>query len=60
MRLVHAYTTGRLLGSKTFTGAEQLQINFASALTTAANIDVYAMTESMIEISQNYVKKLSQ
>ena len=56
---VQAYTNGRLLGSKQFTGAEQLQINFASALTAAANIDVYALTESMIEIGQNYVKKLS-
>ena len=54
-----ALNKGLLLGSHQFTGAEQLQINFAAQLTGNVNVDVYALTESMIEMTYNNVKKIS-
>ena len=56
---VEALNKGVLLGSHQFTGAEQLQINFASSLSANVNVDVYALTESMIEMTYNNVKKIS-
>jgi hypothetical protein len=51
--------TGKLNGSRLFQGAEQLQITFTSTLAANVQVDVYAMTESILEIGPNYVKKLS-
>ena len=56
---LEALSSGKLLGSKQFTGAEQLQITFTASLTENVQVDLYAMTESILEIGSNYVKKLS-
>ena len=37
----------------------KVQINFASSLSANVNVDVYALTESMIEMTYNNVKKIS-
>ena len=56
---VEALNKGVLLGNHKFSGAEQLQINFTGPLTDNVNVDVYALTESMIEMTYNNVKKIS-
>jgi hypothetical protein len=42
-----------------FTGVEQLKINFVSTLTQAVQVDVYAMIESVLEVSPTYTKKFN-
>lgn len=42
-----AYSTGKLLGSEKFSGAEQLILNFSSATASTANLEVFAFTEAL-------------
>ena len=56
---VNALTNGQCLSSRKMIGQEQLILNFTSALTTAVQIDVYAMTESLLEMTLSGVKKMS-
>ena len=57
---VQAFNTGQLLGSKQFTGAEQLKINFNSgSVTSNFTVSVFAMCESAVEQGMSYIKKLS-
>lgn len=56
---IRALTTGQLLGSKQFTGAEQLKLNFTSAVSTNYTVSVYALCESAIEQGMSYIKKIS-
>ena len=42
-----------------FSGNEQLQINFVSSLAAGVTIDVYAHIATVVEVSNNAVKKLS-
>jgi hypothetical protein len=54
-----ALARGLCLNSYTFTGNEQLQINFVSALAASVQVDVYAYTESYLEQGLNFVRKVS-
>ena len=56
---IDAITSGRLLSSHQFTGQEQLLINFTASTTYNYQVDVFAFTESMLEVASNYVKKIS-
>jgi len=53
-----ALETGSCLGSHRFSGAEILQINFASALTATNQINIWALQESCLELTHNGVRKL--
>lgn len=44
-------------GHWNFTGNEQLQLNFASALGSAYNLEIYAYNNAVVEISKNGVDK---
>jgi hypothetical protein len=46
--ILDALVHGKALSSYTFTGNEQLQINFTGALGAAAVVDVFAITEAII------------
>ena len=52
-------TTGIDMNTYRFSGNEQLQINFVSALAAGVTIDVYAHMATVVEVSANAVKKLS-
>jgi hypothetical protein len=56
---VLAFETGGHYTTRKFVGAEQLQIQFASALAANVQVDVYAYLEAAIEQSPNTIKKLS-
>jgi hypothetical protein len=56
---VEAIASGRLLSSHQFSGQEQLLINFTASTSYAYQVDVFAFTESMLEVASNYVKKIS-
>jgi hypothetical protein len=56
---VSAITYGRALSSRQFIGNEQLQLTFTSALAANVQVDVYALTESILEQGSGYVKKIS-
>jgi hypothetical protein len=55
---IDALTYGKCVGSKQFIGAEQLKINFTASLGANVQIDVFALTESILEQGSNYVKTL--
>jgi hypothetical protein len=55
----NSITYGRALSSRQFIGNEQLQISFASTLAANYTIDVYALTESILEQGAGYVKKIA-
>jgi hypothetical protein len=54
-----ALNKGKLLSSRQFFGNEQLQITWGSSLGTNVQVEVYAMTESILEQGVMTVKKLS-
>jgi hypothetical protein len=56
---VAALSQGQCLTSRKFYGQEQLQLNFASALGSQVQVDVYAMVESVLEQTPSSVKKIS-
>jgi hypothetical protein len=56
---IETATTGIDMNTYRFSGNEQLQINFVSALAAGCTIDVYAHMATVVEISSNAVKKLS-
>ena len=56
---VSALTNGQCLSSRKMIGQEQLILNFPSAILTNMQVDVYAMTESMLEMTLTGVKKMS-
>jgi hypothetical protein len=57
---IRAISSGSLLGSYSFTGNEQLQLNFSSGTVTGNfTVSIFALTESSIEQGLGYVKKLS-
>lgn len=54
-----AVQNGSCLGSHQFYGSEVLQINFLSALTESAQVNIYALVETCLEIgSDSSVRKL--
>lgn len=57
--LISAISSGQCLNSRRFTGAETLTLNFPTALAANVFVDVYAMVESILEISPSSVKKLT-
>lgn len=57
--LVDSLTNGKALGTYEFGGNSQLQINFASALGSAAQIDVFASTQAIITQSASSILKSS-
>ena len=52
-------SNGTQYGCKNFLGNEQLIITFASALTSTAQIDIYASVNGIIEQTTQYIKKKS-
>jgi hypothetical protein len=56
---MNAITQGRLLSSKQFIGSEQLIINYTATLGTAAIVEVYCLTESILEVGAYSVTKMS-
>ena len=52
-------SNGTQYGCKTFLGNEQLIISFTSALTSSAQIDIYASVNGIIEQTTQYIKKKS-
>jgi hypothetical protein len=56
---VETAETGVDMNTYKFTGNEQLQITFTGALAASVTIDVYAHMASVVEVSNNAVKKLS-
>ena len=56
---IETATTGVDMNTYRFSGNEQLQINFVSALAAGVTIDVYAHMATVVEVSNNAVKKLS-
>ena len=56
---IETATTGIDMNTYRFSGNEQLQINFVSALGAGVTIDVYAHMATVVEVSNNAVKKLS-
>jgi len=56
---MNALSTGRLLSSREFKGAEQLQLFYTSSLATNVQVEVYAMCESILEQGSMTIKKLS-
>jgi hypothetical protein len=56
---IQAHLTGAYYTSRLFTSNEQLQIFFNSALTTALQIDVFAYSDAIIEMTANSVTKLN-
>ena len=51
--------TGKSFNNHRFTGNEQLQINYTGTLGASVQIDVYALMESIIEVSATGVKKMT-
>ena len=57
--IVHCLSHGTSLGSKRFTGQEQLILNFPSALGANVNLDCYAYVENVLEQGTYSIKKVS-
>ena len=55
---ISALTHGQALTSRKFTGQEQLLLNFPSALAAQVSVDVYAMVESILEVTPSSVRKI--
>ena len=53
----HSLKSGLVLGSKTYSGSEQLQITFKSVLTSTMNVDIYGYREAFLETSLLGIKK---
>jgi len=56
---VKAMSQGKMYGSYPFQGNEQLLINWNAALTANYQVDVYAFTESIVQVDATSVKKIS-
>ena len=56
---VETIHTGKTYNHYRFIGSEQLQLTFPTVLTSAVQIDVYAMVNSAVEYSSTYVKKIT-
>jgi hypothetical protein len=56
---VETFNSAAQLGGHQYTGGEVLRLNFSTALTAAAQVDVYALCHSAIEMSPSGVRKLS-
>ena len=56
---VAALSQGLAIGSRRFTGAEQLVLNYTSALAGAVQVDIYALMENILEKGHMTVKKIS-
>ena len=56
---VGAIQGGQALSSRKMLGQEQIQINFATALAAQVQVDIYAMTESVIEQGLMEIRKVS-
>jgi hypothetical protein len=56
---ISAANFGTSSGSFKFQGSEQLQLQFASPITTGLTLDIYAFCEASLEITPTYVKKLT-
>jgi hypothetical protein len=54
-----ALKDGLLLGSRRFIGSEQLQLTFPSALAANVQVDVFALTESMLKQDANTVRVMA-
>ena len=50
---------GASSGSHRFLGSEQLQLQFASAITQGLTLDIYAFVEASLEFTPTYIKKLT-
>ena len=50
---------GASSGSHRFSGSEQLQLQFASAITQGLTLDIYAFVEASLEFTPTYIKKLT-
>lgn len=57
--IVGALHSGQALSSRRMTGQEQLQLNFPSTLTGQIQVDIYALTESVIEQGLMELRKVS-
>ena len=57
--IVGALQGGQALSSRKMTGQEQLQLTFPSTLTSQIQVDIYALTESVIEQGLMEVRKVS-
>ena len=56
---IKTMTQGKMYGSYHFQGNEQLLINWSSALSANYQVDVYAFTESILQVDSISVKKIS-
>ena len=56
--LLDAIKHGSYSGSRTFNGSEQLKLQFDTALTSAIQINVYAIIESALDYSPTKITKL--
>lgn len=54
-----AHATGSHLGSRTFTGTEQLKLTFSSTLVASAQVDVFAYVNTALESSGSSVRTFS-
>ena len=57
--IIGAISDGLCIGSRVFTGQESLQINWSSALGATVQIDCYALTESVLEMTSSSVRKIA-
>lgn len=53
---MEALTYGKALGSRRFIGSEQLQITYTAALSNAVQLDVYALCETVLEMSPTLIR----
>jgi hypothetical protein len=56
---LEVYSNGSALGGRIYSGSEQLQLSFASALGSAVQVDVYAYTYAALELSSSGAKKFA-
>ena len=57
--IIGAISDGLCIGSRVFTGQESLQINFTSALGATVQVDCYALTESVLEMTSSSIRKIA-
>jgi hypothetical protein len=56
---LESFNSAAQLGGHQYGGSEVLRLNFSTALSAAAQVDVYALTHAALEVSPVGVKKLS-
>ena len=57
--IVDSVSNGKCLSSRFFTGQEALVLNWASALGATVQVDCYALTESVLEMTSSSVRKVA-